>query len=258
MKPINIAISNSFFMEHQVLYKGKRELSTEGREDRIGHMEITYIGHSCFKLRGKGATVVTDPFESKSTGLIMPKMAADIVTVSHQHEDHNAVSKVTGTARREKPYVITAPGEYEISGVGVFGWSSFHDDQEGKEHGKNTMYTIMIDRVSVCHLGDLGGPLTNEQVEGLGVIDVLLVPVGGVYTIDTEVAAQVVGQLTPSFVIPMHYRTPVHNAEIFGKLQPVETFFKAMGAEEIAKANSLTVQAGDSREETEVVWLRLS
>lgn len=219
-------------------------------------MEITYIGHSCFKLRGRGATVVTDPYEAKSTGLAMPKISADIVTVSHVHDDHNAVAKISSTARRDKPYVIEAPGEYEISGVGVFGWGSFHDSDEGKKRGKNTMYTIMIDQVNVCHLGDLGTTLSNEQIEGLGVIDVLLVPVGGVYTINPEQAVEVVAQLQPSFVIPMHYKTDQHRQDVFGEMKGVEVFIKEFGAENVEPTDALVVKTGDSREETEMVWLK--
>jgi L-ascorbate metabolism protein UlaG (beta-lactamase superfamily) len=219
-------------------------------------MEITYIGHSCFKLRGKGATVVTDPYETKSTGLAMPKISGDIVTISHNHEDHNASTKITGTARREQPYVISAPGEYEISGVGVFGWGSFHDAEEGKTRGKNTMYTIMIDRVNVCHLGDLGTKLSNEQIEGLGVIDVLLVPVGGVFTINAEMAVEVVAQLQPSFVMPMHYKTTDHNGAVFGEMAGIESFIKEMGADEVAPVESFSLAAGESRDETEVIWLQ--
>lgn len=99
-------------------------------------MEITYIGHSCFKLKGKKATVVTDPFSTQMTGLSRPSLSADIVTVSHGHEGHNAVTGITGTSRREIPYLIKAPGEYEVGGVGVFGWGSYHDGKTGGKEEK--------------------------------------------------------------------------------------------------------------------------
>ena len=102
-------------------------------------MDITYLGHAAFKLKGKEATVVTDPFDKKMVGFAMPQSSADIVTISHEHDDHNACQQVSGTARRPEPYVIRAPGEYEVSGVGVFGWRSFHDQQEGAERGTNTI-----------------------------------------------------------------------------------------------------------------------
>ena len=221
----------------------------------LSEMEITYLGHSAFKLKGKGATLVTDPFNPKSTGFAMPTVSADIVTLSHQHDDHNAASRVGGTARRKEPYLISAPGEYEVSGVGVFGWGSFHDNKQGELRGKNTMYTILIDGVNVCHLGDLGATLNDDQIEGLGVVDVLLVPIGGVYTIGPEEAAAVVAQLTPSFVIPMHYRTSAHNQEVFGKLAGLPEFLKEMGADMVQAQEKLTVMAGETREESEVMVL---
>lgn len=217
-------------------------------------MEITYLGHSAFKIRGKSASVVTDPYSKKSTGFSMPKVSADIVTISHEHEDHNAVDRVSGTVRRAAPYVIRAPGEYEVSGVGVFGWGSTHDDRAGKERGKNTMYTIMCDGVTIGHLGDLGTTLNDDQIEGLGIIDVLLVPVGGVYTINPEQAVEVVNQLQPSWVIPMHYKTPAHNSQTFGELAEVEAFIKAMGGTS-ERMETLTLVAGQSKEEVLVVVL---
>ena len=124
-------------------------------------MEITYLGHSAFKIKGKSATIVTDPYD-KGVGFTMPKVSADIVTLSHKHEDHSAANKVSGTARRDEPYVIEAPGEYEVNGIGVFGWGSFHDDKKGEERGKNTIYTYMVDGIRLGHLGDLGHEIDDD------------------------------------------------------------------------------------------------
>src|ERR1700754_4272263 len=146
-------------------------------------MTITYHGHSCFKIKGKRGTVVTDPF-GEYIGFSPSSLSADIVTVSHHHPDHDAVNKVSGTARRPKPFVIDAAGEYEIGGISVFGVPSFHDDSKGSERGRNTIYSILIDDLRVCHLGDLGHELTAEMVEDIGSPDVLLIPVGGVYSLD--------------------------------------------------------------------------
>ncbi|OGV96365.1 hypothetical protein A2W24_04500 [Microgenomates group bacterium RBG_16_45_19] len=217
-------------------------------------MELTYIGHSCFKLKGKKSVLVTDPYQPKAVGFSLPPLSAEVVTVSHDHEDHNAVSRVTGTARRDKPYVISAPGEYEILGIGVFGWGSHHDDEAGKERGKNTMYTIHIDGVSVGHLGDLGHTLTQEQVEHLGLIDILLVPVGGVYTLDPVQAATVVAAIQPSYIVPMHYKTAKHN-QTFAKLEEVTAFVQEMGGQ-AQTMESLTVTAGTSLEEAEIIILQ--
>src|SRR3989344_2417944 len=142
-------------------------------------MDITYLGHSSFKLRGKGSIVVTDPF-GPVVGLPFPKhTTADIVTVSHDHEDHNAADLVEGN-----PFVVRGPGEYEIKGVGVVGLGVFHDDAGGTKRGKNTIYRIELDGISIVHLGDLGHELSSAQVDSLDGVDILLVPVGGVYTID--------------------------------------------------------------------------
>lgn len=219
-------------------------------------MDISYLGHSSFKLRGKIATVITDPY-APSVGFDMPKSSADIVTVSHQHEDHNAIEKVSGTTRRLQPYLIQAPGEYEVSGVGVFGWQTFHDDQEGKQRGKNTIYIIHLDGLKICHLGDLGHILTEAHVHQIGEIDVLLVPVGGFYTINAKQAVAVIKELQPSIVVPMHYQTPKHNKETFKDVAPVSQFLTEMGLEEsIETQEKLVLTAADLPEETVVSVLQ--
>lgn len=220
-------------------------------------MDITYLGHSAFKLRGKEATVVTDPYDKKMVGFAMPTVSADVITVSHNHADHNAVSQVTGTARRKEPYVITAPGEYEASGVGVFGWGSYHDSSSGSERGKNTIYSIIVDGVRVVHLGDLGEVVTDEQVDGLGEVDVLLLPVGGVYTIDAKQAVAVIEKLSPSIVIPMHYRTPEHSAQ-FADLAEVGDFLQLMGVTGMEPQEKLKVNAEALPEQTEIVLMKRS
>lgn len=193
-------------------------------------MDITWLGHSCFKISGAQATVITDPY-SPDLGYSLGKPTARIVTVSHQHPGHGYVQGVGG-----EPKLVTGPGEYEISGVLIIGMATFHDVEQGKSRGKNTIYLIEVDEVSVCHLGDLGHVLTAEQVEGLGNVDVLLVPVGGVSTIDAPVAAEVVRQLEPKVVIPMHYKTEALN----WKLEPVDRFLKEMGVKEVASMPKLS------------------
>lgn len=215
-------------------------------------MDIQFLGHSCFKLKGKKAVVLTDPYHN-SIGLELKKQSADIVTVSHQHEDHNAVEKVTGTARREVPYVISAPGEYEIEGVGVFGWGSFHDQSKGEERGENTIFVIHIDGIRVAHLGDLGHLLTESLIKDLGEIDVLLMPVGGHYTINAAQAREVMNQISPSIVIPMHYRTPQHDQVTFGALTDLQQSLDQMGLDDaVEQETKLSVNQGQLPEETEV------
>lgn len=188
-------------------------------------MDIQYLGHSCFKLRGKSGTLITDPYD-KSTGLELPSLSADIVTVSHDHHDHNNYSVVTGTARRKGPFVITEAGEYEIEGVSVFGYQSYHDNSKGEERGENNVYIIQIDGVRVAHLGDLGHLLSDSLISEIDGVDVLMIPVGGVYTIGVKDAIKTIESISPSIVIPMHYKTNKHNSETFSELFTLEDFLK--------------------------------
>lgn len=216
-------------------------------------MEITYLGHSCFKIKGKAGTVVCDPFDS-SIGFSLSSASADIVTASHQHYDHNAVGKVKGTARREKPFVIEAPGEYEVGGISVFGVPTFHDASEGSERGRNVVFTFFMDYMRVCHLGDLGHELTDQQKSEIGSIDVLLIPIGGVYTIDHKAAVKIINELDPFYVIPMHYRSDEHSSEQFAQMGTLDDFFKEYG---VAKqpVKLLNVEPNQMPEETELVVL---
>jgi len=199
---------------------------------QVRSMEITYLGHASFKLRGKNATVVCDPFDSSAVGLKFPKhVAADVVTVSHDHPDHNAVGEIEGS-----PFVVRGPGEYEVKGVGVVGLNSFHDDEKGAKRGKNTIYRIEIDGVAVVHLGDLGHALTTKEVDDLDGVSVLLVPVGGVYTIDPAAAVTLVNEIEPSIVIPMHYGRPELDKKTFDGLSPVDAFLKEIGKEATPQA----------------------
>ena len=204
-------------------------------------MEITYLGHSCFKLKGKAATVVTDPF--------LAKCEADIVTVSHSHADHNQLSKVSGS-----PFVIDGGGEYEVKGISVIGVASWHDDKEGAQRGPNTIYVIEIDGLRVCHLGDLGHKLSDTQLEEIGSVDVVLVPVGGEYTIDAKQAGEVVKQLDPWITIPMHYQQPGLDKAAFGKLAGVDAFLTEMG-KDVTPVSKLVLTRDKLPQELQVVVL---
>ncbi len=217
-------------------------------------MDITYLGHSSFKLRGKSGSLITDPFDS-GVGFAFPQASADIVTVSHSHSDHSGFDKIAGTSRRPAPFIISAAGEYEILGISVRAIPVFHDDQLGKLRGKNLIMIITIDGVHLVHLGDLGHSLTESQVEDIGPVDVLMVPVGGVFTIGPQVAASVVENLDPSIVIPMHYRTEKHS-DVFKELSTLSDFLKQMGIESKQAQGKLTVTAGNLPEETEIVVLK--
>lgn len=191
-------------------------------------MDIQFIGHSCFRLKGKEGIVVTDPYSS-SVGFPFPSLKADIVTVSHSHPDHNNILAVKPTAQRSKVFVIQNPGEYEVSGISVYGYPSWHDGLQGAERGFNTMYSIFLDGVHILHLGDLGHALDEKSIQDIPEVDILLCPVGGHFTIDPKQASEVISALEPSVIIPMHYKTADHNAETFGELATLEEFCKEYG-----------------------------
>ena len=216
-------------------------------------MDIQYLGHSAFKIKSSVGTVVTDPYDSY-VGFSMSTASADVITVSHQHQDHNAVGQVKGTARRDKPFIVDKPGEYEVAGISVFGVPTFHDGSQGAERGSNIVFTILMDGIKVCHLGDLGHELTQDQIAEIGSIDVLLVPVGGAFTIDAQRAVKTIQMLEPSYVVPMHYKTPEHEANVFADMTTLEDFLKAYGTESKPVAK-LSVEVGRLPEETELVVL---
>ena len=212
-------------------------------------MEITYLGHASFKLKGRAVTVITDPYDDKC-GKFPKDMLADIVAVSHGHADHNQVSKVGGG-----PFVIEGPGEYEVKGVSVVGVHTFHDGQSGSLRGSNTVYVIELDDMRLLHLGDVGHKLTEDNLAQIGPIDLVFVPVGGEYTIDAGTAAEVVKQVDPWVVGPMHYQQPGLDQDMFGKLAGVEQFLKAMGKEGLAAVPKLTISADRVPTELQVVVL---
>jgi L-ascorbate metabolism protein UlaG (beta-lactamase superfamily) len=186
-------------------------------------MYITSFGHSCFKFQDKtgsdAVTLITDPFD-KTVGLKLPSGEADIVTISHKHDDHNNLEAIKG-----KPFVIDMAGEYDVKDVLIQGVESFHDDKGGAERGKNIIYRITMDDVVITHLGDLGHILDDKQLEELSGTDVLLIPVGGRFTLDAKKAVEVIAQIEPRIVIPMHYKTADSKIDVDG----VDKFIKEIG-----------------------------
>ncbi|HRJ43421.1 MAG TPA: MBL fold metallo-hydrolase, partial [Caldilineaceae bacterium] len=180
-------------------------------------MEITWYGLSCFRLREKGITVICDPYDKKVAGLNLPRIKADIVTISHDRPGHNAVSAVMG-----EPKVLNGPGDYEVGGVLVTGLTTFHKAGSGEMPERNIAYFFDFDGFTVGHLGDLGQIPQQRQVEDLGEIDVLLVPVSGHNTLDASRMTEVISLLEPRIVVPMHY---LHAGlgDVFGEsLEPVD------------------------------------
>jgi len=208
-------------------------------------MDINWFGHACFRLRGKQATLITDPLPP-DLGYTVGKLTADIVTISHQHPSHSYHNSIGGD-----PKIIAGPGEYEIKGVLIIGIATFHDAEKGKIRGKNTAYLIEIDGITVCHLGDLGHALTAEQVEEVDNVDVLLLPVGGRSTLNAATAAEVIRQIEPKAVIPMHYQTPVLKRE----LDSVDSFLKEMGVERPPSQPKLSFNPSSLPSSTQVFLL---
>lgn len=186
-------------------------------------MYITWLGHSCFKIQDKNGsdavTLITDPFDN-SYGLRVPKIEADIVTISHEHKDHNNRDAIKG-----KPFIIDTAGEYEIKNVSIEGVEAYHDEKKGNERGKSIAYRIEMDDVVIVHLGDLCHELNPHQMERLAGADILMIPVGGGYTLDAKKAVSVVNQIEPRMIIPMHYKLPGLKID----LDPVEKFIKELG-----------------------------
>lgn len=214
-------------------------------------MEITFIAHASFKLRGNKATVVTDPFDPVFLNLKFPKIEADIVTVSHEHADHNYVEGIMTT----DPLIIQGPGEYESKGVNIIGVSSFHDDKNGAERGINTIYRYEMDGISLVHLGDLGHKLSDSQLELLDGVDILMIPVGGFYTMPSSTAVEVVNQIEPLVIIPMHYLTQDLKGPEFAKLNGVDVFLKEMGKEHIEPQAKFNITKDKKPVETTIVVL---
>lgn len=207
-------------------------------------MEISWFGQSCFKIKGKNASVIVDPFDPDYTGLKLPKdMSSDVVLISHDHKDHNFTSN---------SMVFDKPGEYEVGGAVITGVSSFHDNSEGSERGLNNIFHLFFDGLDIVHLGDLGqAKLTEEQIAEIGQTDILMIPVGGVYTLNAEMASDIVSQLEPKIIIPMHYKTEGLKFELDG----VDKFLKEMGAEGAVPQPKLSVSKDKLPEEPQVVLL---
>ena len=214
-------------------------------------MEITWYGHSCFRLTERNyATVVTDPFDSKAIGYDALKLRSDIVTVSHDAPGHNNPDAVKGTS-----HVIDGPGEFEIGGVFITGVQS-DSGASGKKRSKddsprNTIYVFDYDGITVAHLGDLRQTPTQSEIESLGTVNVVLVPVGGGGGLNAAKAAEIISLIEPNLVIPMHYATPATKVS----LDSLNKFIKEMGLTKPATQSSLKVTRSSLPNETHVVVL---
>lgn len=207
-------------------------------------MEITWLAHSCFRIRAREAVVVTDP-PGKEWGSL-GTLQADIVTISHRHPGHGNPDSVSGN-----PLIVERPGEYEIKDVAIRGIGTYHDAEKGERLGKNTVFLLEMESITVCHLGDLGHVPSASQTEELGNVDILLLPVGGGSTIDATKAAETVSLITPKIVIPMHYQDPRTRSD----LEPLDRFLKEMGVSEAVPQQRLNVSKSGLPTETQVMVL---
>lgn len=208
--------------------------------------EFKWFGHNCFRIRAREATVLTDPV-GRGTGYSLPKQTADVVTISHEHPGHTNLDAV-------KPEFATVrgPGEYEVHDVFVTGIRTYHDAGQGAERGYNTVYLIEVEGMVVCHLGDLGHPLTEEQAEVMANVDILMVPAGGGTVLEPAQAAEIVGQLAPKIVIPMQYATAQGDKGLGG----LEPFCKELGVEVPAGEEKLVLRQSDLGEAMRLVALK--
>ncbi len=193
-------------------------------------MEIFWLGHSCFYIKGKEKTIIVDPCPP-DCGYLLNYPYVDIATISHSHPGHSYLEGLSGTPRK-----IMTPGEYEIGKTFITGIASFHDSETGKIKGGNTIYVINIDGINLCHLGDLGHPLSSQLIEEIGSVDILFLPVGEISTISLDTATEIVKQLNPCIILPMHYKTEKRD-----KLQPVDEFLKRMGVHEVRRETKLSL-----------------
>ncbi|MBA7618173.1 hypothetical protein ES703_25494 [subsurface metagenome] len=216
------------------------------------NMHINWYGQSCFQIqasrnKGEQVSIVIDPFD-EATGLRIPSLSADVLLITHSHHDHNNRKAVKGN-----PFLIEEPGEYEVKDIFIQGISTFHDEEEGKKRGLNTIYTIEVEGIKLCHLGDLGQKeLTSDQLEKIGDVDILMVPVGGVYTINSKGAAKTISQIEPRLVIPMHYHIP----KLKIKLETLDKFLKEMGRKSAQSQPKLLIKKKDLPAETKIVVLQ--
>ncbi len=205
-------------------------------------MKIVWHGHSCFEIRD-GITVVTDPHDGKSIGIKPPVVKADVVLVSHDHFDHNCIRIVKGD-----PQIITDCEETVIGDLKIRGVPSFHDKEEGSKRGKNTIFCFEMDDIKFCHCGDLGHLLTEEQAEAIGPVDVLFIPVGGVFTIDSSDAKKVIETIKPSVVIPMHY----HVGGLSISVDSIDSFLDGLSEEDVlGVGNEIDFNKEDMSQKTE-------
>lgn len=191
-------------------------------------MKIAWHGHSCFEVHD-GLVVVMDPHDGKSIGIKPPVVKADICLISHDHFDHNCSRIIHGD-----PTVVKEAGEREVKGLQIIGISTFHDEEEGAKRGRNIVYRFEMDGISFVHLGDLGQELTDEEIASLGRVDVLFIPVGGVFTIDSATARRLVERVRPKVAVPMHF----HYGGLSITISPMDEFLDGIPEDDVLRVGN--------------------
>lgn len=203
-------------------------------------MKIQYLGHACFRLISSiGTAIICDPYNSQKVGFSLPQVSCDVVTISHRHDDHDCIEEVRGT-----PAVLEGEVAIAADDVAIQSIKCFHDDQKGKLRGENHVFCFLIDGLKVVHMGDVGEK-NEELAKRLQGCDVLLLPVGGIYTVDAEGAKWYVDKIQPKVVVPMHYKTAEHNFEIDG----VEKFLQLFPSEQVRRLHTETLSLEDAPRE---------
>jgi L-ascorbate metabolism protein UlaG (beta-lactamase superfamily) len=207
-------------------------------------VSVTWLGHACFRIApSSGPVVVTDPFNPGIGSYPVTRPKADVVTVSHEHGDHNAVEQVSGRFK-----VVRGSRTQTVAGVEFRGIASYHDAVQGQQRGPNTIFVFNLGGITFCHLGDLGHVLTPQQVQAIGHVDVLMIPVGGYYTIDAKTADRVVQQLSPRVVLPMHYKTKALSPS--NPISGVEPFISGKKNVKHVKGDTLVLSSKNLPKET--------
>lgn len=209
-------------------------------------MHISWYGQSCFKILGKDIVLITDP-PNKKVGVNSPRTKADVVTISHNHLSHNNTEKI-----KENPRVIDTPGEFNVKGANIYGIPSFHDKEEGKNLGTNNIFVIEIEKIKVCHLGDLGHKLSDSQLNMVDGVDILMIPVGETNLITIKEAIEIINAIEPKIIIPMHYSIK----GLKNKLSPLSKFCEEMSLKSKKAIPKLNIKYKDlPKTESEVVIL---
>jgi len=214
-------------------------------------MIITWYGQACFRIQSGDKALVLDPFE-KSVGLAPPNIQADVLFITHEHSDHNNIKAIKGDY-----FLINSPGEYEVKGIKAKGIMSYHDEEKGAKRGLNTLYLIEVEGIHILHCGDLGQDfLDDKQLEEIGSVDILMIPVGGFFTINAKQAVGIINQIEPKIVIPMHYKIP--KLSIL-ELDGVDKFLKEFGNEDIIAQDKISIREKDiegEEEKTKIIVLK--